>query len=183
MTSSVISDCFLGTEEIKVYHLNKSFIILICLYFYNFQDYKMKNGKPLPLALSQLFREAVYFMLTHPHYLLKMVLFRYNAPFILPSRKEKEIIKRAKEIRAVVATFIKSLHLQYKKNGARSEQYLVDYAFVHMKDDDNAPATEEKFLTLDNMIDTYAALFFAGTDTTAGLTTSGVLMMAMYPEI
>ncbi|CAK77008.1 unnamed protein product (macronuclear) [Paramecium tetraurelia] len=140
------------------------------------------EGKDAQIALTNLTGEISLIVMENLYSFVKSLLFGVKMWKILPSKQEKDLVRRVENVRIKLNDLILKRIEQLKDNPVQDQDKMV-FLDLYVTEYLKQQAQNEQQIDLEEILHQFITLFFAGTDTTATVCGTCLYYLAKYPEI
>ncbi|CAD8174942.1 unnamed protein product [Paramecium octaurelia] len=140
------------------------------------------EGKDAQVALIELTADINLIQFENPFILIKSLIFKERMWDILPSKKEKDIVRRVNDVRTKVKEIIQRRIGQLQENPIEDEDKMV-FLDLYVTEYIREQKKQQQLINIDEILHQFITLFFAGTDTTATTCGTCLYYLAQYPEM
>ncbi|EAR93989.2 cytochrome P450 family monooxygenase (macronuclear) [Tetrahymena thermophila SB210] len=127
--------------------------------------------------IVQLLTDSFRILQTNKLLLLKYVILKRNSQNIFPMKEEKSLFARLNVFKDTCKQVIMQRKEELQKDPSLFKKNFLD---LYLKE---ILLNENKEITIDEIIDNFCALFFAGTDTTGNMTGVSLYYLSQNPKI
>ncbi|CAK81416.1 unnamed protein product (macronuclear) [Paramecium tetraurelia] len=140
------------------------------------------EGKEAQVALIQLTTDINLIQFENPFVLIKSLIFKERMWDVLPTKQEKDIVRRVNEVRTKVKEIISRRIEQLQENPIQDEDKMV-FLDLYVTEYIKQQKQQQQLINVNEILHQFITLFFAGTDTTATTCGTCLYYLAQYPEI
>ncbi|CAK65177.1 unnamed protein product (macronuclear) [Paramecium tetraurelia] len=161
--------------------------VVIRSFFGKSADGVQINKKKIQIEIADLLNELGEVRFKSKYLFVKRFFLGTKSWGFFPTNKEKELLQRISEMRLAIEKLIQKriveIELKMDENEDEIKQRETDFLDVLIKEYLKQKKQGTQKITIDEIIQQFITLFFAGTDTTAVLSYHCLYYMAQYPEM
>ncbi|CAD8118886.1 unnamed protein product [Paramecium sonneborni] len=141
------------------------------------------NGKPGQVEIVTLVADIMLLRFKNIYTQLKLMILGNKGWRILATKKEKEINNRVDIVRNTIKKLIETRLQQLRVENQRNEkdQYILDIYLQELLKQEKEGSKIK--MDIENVLQQFLTLFFAGTDTTATMCFTCLVYLAKYPDV
>ncbi|CAD8166782.1 unnamed protein product [Paramecium octaurelia] len=140
------------------------------------------EGKDAQIALTDLTGEISLIMMDNLYAFIKSLLFGVKTWSILPTKQEKDVVRRVENVRVKLNELILKRIEQLKESPVKDQDKMV-FLDLYVTEYLKQQTQKEQSIDIEEILHQFITLFFAGTDTTATACGTCLYYLAKYPEI
>ncbi|CAD8205743.1 unnamed protein product [Paramecium pentaurelia] len=144
------------------------------------------NGKPGQVEIVNLVADIMLQRFKNTYTQIKLMILGNKGWRILATKKEKDINNRVDMLRNTVKQLIEKRLEQLQVENQREkqkDQFFLDIYLNELLKQQQDNERNKINIDLENVLQQFLTLFFAGTDTTATMTITCLVYLAKYPDI
>nr|ABY59959.1 cytochrome P450 monooxygenase CYP5005A19 [Tetrahymena thermophila] len=138
-----------------------------------------KDGTQIPISeeIVQIIIDSFTLLKTDKLALIKWILLKRNSVNYFPTKGEKEILIRLQALKQVQIDVVTKRNEELIKDPSQAKKNFLDQYLIEMIQDKNSG------ITYDEIISNFAAIYFAGTDTSGNMVGVALYYLSRFPEI
>ncbi|CAD8168246.1 unnamed protein product [Paramecium octaurelia] len=141
------------------------------------------NNSELQVEIANIMNEMAYMRFKSQIQSTKRLIFGTKAWKIFPTKEEKRLLQRVKDMRSIVGDLVQQ-RIKYFEDSNNSKINTINENFLNILVNEYLKITnkQQQEATFDQIIQEFITLQFAGTDTTAVLLYHCLYFLACYPQ-
>ncbi|CAD8127293.1 unnamed protein product [Paramecium sonneborni] len=161
--------------------------VVIRSFFGNSAEGIKINKKQIQIEIADLLNDMGELRLKSKYFFIKRFFLGTKGWKFFPTKIEKELLQRVYEVRLTIEKLIQKriveIEIKMDENENDVKQRDPDFLDVLIKEYLKQKQKGVQKITIDDILQQFITLFFAGTDTTAVLSYHCLYFLALYPEI
>ncbi|KAL4510426.1 hypothetical protein ABPG72_020888 [Tetrahymena utriculariae] len=138
-----------------------------------------KDGSQIPISeeIIQIIIDSFTLLKTDKLALIKWILLKRKSVNFFPTKGEQEILLRLQALKQAQTIVVSKRNEELTKDPSQANKNFLDQYLIEMIQNKNSD------ITYDEIISNFAAIYFAGTDTTGNMVGVALYYLSRFPEI